>query len=93
MVEQRIENPCVTSSILVIATKFRILTANYIALKAVCRRFDSCISLHARLAQLVEQRKKYPVVFAPVTELGIRVGLRNQILGVRVSSGAPNFKE
>ncbi len=28
----------------------------------------------------------------PGDGIGIRVGLRNQILGVRVSSGAPNFK-
>jgi hypothetical protein len=29
---------------------------------------------------------------SPGDGIGIRVGLRNQILGVRVSSGAPNFK-
>ena len=33
----------------------------------------------------------YNTDIAPVTESGIRVGLRNQILGVRVSPGAPNI--
>jgi len=29
----------------------------------------------------------------PGDGIGIRVGLRSQILGVRVSSGAPNFNQ
>ena len=31
------------------------------------------------------------VFICPGDGIGIRVGLRNQILGVRVSSGAPSF--
>jgi hypothetical protein len=36
-----------------------------------------------------EKQKRILLYIAPVTESGIRVGLRNQILGVRLSSGAP----
>ena len=41
------------------------------------------------------KRERYPPdspIIAPVMESGIHVGLRNPILGVRLSSGAPNFR-
>ena len=37
---------------------------------------------------ILSRRARY---FSPGDGIGIRVGLRNQILGVRLSSGAPNL--
>jgi hypothetical protein len=50
----------------------------------------------AQLSVKQLERVRFPlsphVVFCPGDGIGIRVGLRSQILGVRVSSGAPSFQ-
>ena len=84
VVEQRIENPCVVSSTLTIGTKFRIGAANINA-----RRWTPICLLSKPLWVQFPLQKNYPVVFAPVTESGIRVCLKSRILRVRIPPGAP----
>ena len=76
-----------------------------LAYEAGSRRFESFQTCHnngvssvvaAHLSVKQVERVRFPLspqkVFCPGDGIGIRVGLRSQILGVRVSSGAPSFQ-
>ena len=54
--------------------------------------------MDARKLVTLKEGARYPygppyIINSPGDGIGIRVGLRSQILGVRVSSGAPNIPQ